>query len=83
MVIPAGVRPFIIGKGGSNLYALVTRTMTKITIPRQTASETSEELQQEDDEDQSVIIVGDPEGVELAKKEIDAVVSERVRDISS
>ncbi|TPX33201.1 hypothetical protein SmJEL517_g03857 [Synchytrium microbalum] len=77
-MVPPAVRPFIIGKGGSNLHALVTRTMTKITIPRQAPADASpEETQQQDEEDQPVIIIGDPEGVELAKKEIDAIVSER------
>ncbi|TPX52396.1 hypothetical protein SeMB42_g01460 [Synchytrium endobioticum] len=77
LIVPPDIRGFVIGKGGANLHALVTRTMTKITIPRQAGTEGASEEQLQDDDDQPVIIVGDPEGVELAKKEINDIVSDR------
>ncbi|RKO93442.1 hypothetical protein BDK51DRAFT_32739 [Blyttiomyces helicus] len=79
ITIPASVRPHLVGKGGATLKALTTRTMTDIKIPRVPGDEivrvTDEII--EDDPDQDVIITGDYEGVEQAKKEIEKVVAQR------
>ncbi len=67
----------MIGKGGSNLKSLVSRTLTKIHIPRQQGE--TEESQDE----ASVTITGDVEGVRLAKQEILDLVQQKVRNCFS
>ncbi|KAJ3291754.1 hypothetical protein HK104_005822 [Borealophlyctis nickersoniae] len=77
--IPASVRPHILGKGGANLRALTARTLTNIQIPRERGDENipvTDELQ-EDEPEQEVIITGDFEGVEQARKEIEGIVAQR------
>lgn len=71
ITIPVSVRPVIVGSGGKNLKSLTARTMTKISIPKKDEKE-------DDDEDQIVTITGDYEGVETARKEIEAIVAEKV-----
>ncbi len=72
--VPSSVLPHLVGSGGRNLKALMTRTLTKIVIPRKD-SEKSEEEQVEEE----VVITGDFTGVEAARKEIEEIVAQRVR----
>jgi predicted PilT family ATPase len=73
--VPSSVLPHLVGSGGRNLKALMSRTLTKITIPRKD-SERSEEQEVEEE----VVISGDFSGVELARKEIEDIVAQRVSD---
>ena len=71
--VPASVRPAIVGAGGKTLKDLIARTHTKISIPKRV------EGQEEDPEEEQVVsITGDFLGVEQAKKEIEAIVTQRV-----
>lgn len=76
--VPASVRANIIGPKGSNLRPIIERSGAQIQITKKEDTPT----QPIDDDDEIVVdvkIEGDPEGVEIAKKEILAIVSSRVR----
>ncbi|KNC96828.1 uncharacterized protein SPPG_07662 [Spizellomyces punctatus DAOM BR117] len=80
ITIPASVRPHLVGKAGANIKALMARTLTKIDIPRNSDEDrnapVSDNLMEEEPE-QDVVIIGDYEGVEEAKKAIETLVSQR------
>lgn len=76
--VPASVRAIIIGPKGANLKPITERSGTQIQITKKEDTPT----QTVDDDDEVVVdikIDGDPEGVEIAKKDILAIVSSRVR----
>ncbi|VVT46431.1 uncharacterized protein SAPINGB_P001210 [Magnusiomyces paraingens] len=77
ILVPASSRSSIIGPKGSNLRPIITKSGTQIQVSKQ------DEVPVVDDEDDEpvveVIIEGDREGVEIAKKEIFAIVNSRVR----
>ncbi|KAI8803718.1 hypothetical protein BJ742DRAFT_857380 [Cladochytrium replicatum] len=80
MSIPASVRPHLLGKAGSTLKALTTRTLTKISLPKPPATNGEEKEPVDgiiEEEEQTATITGDFEGVEIAKKEIEAIVAQR------
>ncbi|KAI8813169.1 hypothetical protein BJ742DRAFT_735491 [Cladochytrium replicatum] len=80
MTIPASVRPHLLGKAGSTLKALTSRTLTKISLPKPPATNGEEKEPVDgiiEDEEQTVTITGDFEGVEIAKKEIEVIVAQR------
>lgn len=75
--VPASARPAIIGPKGSNLRPIIAKSGTQIQVAKK-----EETPVVEDDEEEPVVditIEGDREGVEIAKKEILAIVSARVR----
>ncbi|KAF5098147.1 hypothetical protein DV451_003503 [Geotrichum candidum] len=77
--VPASVRALIIGPKGSNLRPITERSGTQIQI---TKKEDTPVQSPDDDEDEIAVDVkveGDPEGVQLAKKDILAIVASRVR----
>lgn len=77
--VPASVRAIIIGPKGANLRPITERSGTQIQITRKEDTPT----QPIDDDDEVVVdvtIEGDAEGVEIAKKDIFAIVSSRVRN---
>ncbi|KAJ3225632.1 hypothetical protein HK099_006465 [Clydaea vesicula] len=74
--VPSCVRPHILGAGGKTLKALIARTMTKINIPKADTNKSSEE-EEDSFEEQPITIIGDYEGVETAKTEIEAIVTSR------
>ncbi|TPX59927.1 hypothetical protein PhCBS80983_g02163 [Powellomyces hirtus] len=78
--IPISVRPHLVGKAGANIKALMARTLTKIDMPRsadeEQSSAPSDEILDEEPE-QEVVIIGDYEGVDEAKKAIEALVAQR------
>ncbi|KAI8825218.1 uncharacterized protein EV422DRAFT_250904 [Fimicolochytrium jonesii] len=80
VMIPISVRRHLVGKAGANIKSLMARTMTKIDMPRTSeeepaAADTDDLL--EDEPEQEVIIIGDYEGVEEAKKAVDELVAQR------
>lgn len=76
--VPASVRAIIIGPKGANLKPITERSGTQIQITKK--EDTPSQSNDEDDEIVvDVKIEGDPEGVEIAKKDIFAIVSSRVR----
>jgi hypothetical protein len=74
MPVPVSAKSKIIGSGGKNLKALTTKTMVKIDIARESR------LDEDDEEVSDVTISGDADGIEMARKEIQAVVDELVLD---
>ncbi|KAF8538636.1 hypothetical protein BDD12DRAFT_884670 [Trichophaea hybrida] len=75
--IPAVIRPFIIGKGGSKVQELQAKTLTNIKVP-QSENVDTEAGEYEDDAVIDVIIEGDIEGCALAADLIGKIVKERV-----
>ena len=72
--IPAGVRPFVIGKKGAKIQEIQTKTATKLTLQTQ-----ADDQELADDDLIDIDIEGDAEGVQLAIDLIQKIVSERVR----
>ncbi|KAF8246719.1 hypothetical protein K440DRAFT_650721 [Wilcoxina mikolae CBS 423.85] len=75
--IPAIIRPFIIGKGGSKVQELQAKTLTNIKVLQSETVDT-EAGEYEDDAVIDVIIEGDIEGCALAADLIGKIVKERV-----
>lgn len=76
--VPASSRASIIGPKGSNLRPIIEKSGAQIQVAKK--EDTPVVVDDEDDEPLvDVIIEGDREGVEIAKKEIQAIVSSRVR----
>ncbi|KAJ3027035.1 UNVERIFIED_CONTAM: hypothetical protein HDU68_004613 [Siphonaria sp. JEL0065] len=75
VLVPASVRPHILGAGGKKLKDLTDRTGTKIEIPK--ATQPAEGQDVDDDEEQPVTIRGSYALVLEAKKEIEEIVSKR------
>ncbi|KAJ1536996.1 hypothetical protein HK096_005406 [Nowakowskiella sp. JEL0078] len=74
--IPASIRPRLVGAGGKNLKALIAKTMTRIDMPKNTGVNGTQQIDGEEEEI-VVTITGDFEGVEIAKKEIELLVSQK------
>ena len=77
MSVPAVIRPFIIGKGGSKIQELQARTLTNIKVP-QSESVDIESGEYEDDAVIDVIIEGDSEGCRQAAELVEKIAKERV-----
>ncbi|CEP22378.1 unnamed protein product [Cyberlindnera jadinii] len=78
--VPASTRSAIIGSGGRNLKPIVEATATKIDIER---SQTPSSTDQEDDDEITVTITGDVDGVLEAKKSILAIVEEETKTLTA
>lgn len=68
MTIPTSCRPFVIGKSGAVLKKIMEKSFTNIQI-RQDKTDESEIVQ--------ISITGDDDGIQLARNEIEAIVSSR------
>ncbi|CAG8560746.1 1982_t:CDS:10, partial [Ambispora leptoticha] len=79
--IPVSVRRFILGAGGETLKSISLRTGTRIQLPprqEEHHEEKTSELDYDDDEEQMTITIeGDEEGIDLAKANIEAIVNEK------
>jgi hypothetical protein len=80
--VPAVIRPFIIGKGGSKIQELQTKTLTNIKVPQADAVDTSAG-EYEDDAVIDVLIEGDADGCAQAAELINKIVKERVCPIKA
>lgn len=77
ILVPASSRASIIGPKGSNLRPIIAKSGTQIQVSRKDEAPVADD---EDDEPVvEVVIEGDREGIEIAKKEIFAIVNSRVR----
>ncbi|KAI9034108.1 hypothetical protein DFJ74DRAFT_5815 [Hyaloraphidium curvatum] len=75
--IPASARPHLIGAQGRTLKALVNKCLVEIQIPKQAPRPDGEQLPEDDDEETEITITGDVEGIEMARKDIEAIVMQR------
>lgn len=78
--VPASSRASIIGPKGSNLRPIEEKSGAKIQVAKK--SETPVVADEDDEPLVDVVIEGDREGVEIAKKEIQTIVSSRVRHVN-
>jgi hypothetical protein len=62
-------KPFIIGKGGLTLKRIMSRSMSKIVIPKKDSNES---------ESVEIVITGHDEGVEIARSEIMEIVRKQI-----
>lgn len=80
--VPHSARAHIVGAGGKNLKYITSKTMTKINMGRQPesspTSSSPDSTSAEDKPDTDVVISGDYEGVEEAKREIESIVAARL-----
>ncbi|KAI8636061.1 hypothetical protein BD408DRAFT_426750 [Parasitella parasitica] len=75
ITVPANTRRFIIGAKGANLKQIEAKSNTRINFPRK---DDEEFVHNEDsDESVSVTIVGDAQGIRIAKEEIQKIVGEK------
>ncbi|KAK5113278.1 hypothetical protein LTR62_003615 [Meristemomyces frigidus] len=79
--IPSSVRGRIVGKQGATIQAISKRTGAKINISKQEAAAIIED----DDMDATVdvMIEGDPFAVQMAKQDIEKIVSEHTSTVNS
>ncbi|EGF76748.1 hypothetical protein BATDEDRAFT_36186 [Batrachochytrium dendrobatidis JAM81] len=80
--VPASVRSFIVGKGGQTLKGITSRTLTEINIIRTDKPRDGNTLDIDPSTidpfaEQTITIIGDPEGVAMAQKEIEMIVAAR------
>ncbi|KAF2117152.1 hypothetical protein BDV96DRAFT_571649 [Lophiotrema nucula] len=73
--VPASVRPYIIGRGGAKINDIGKRTGAKIHVPKQEDGE-------EEDSMIDVVIEGTALTVEMARREIEAIVNERTSTVN-
>jgi hypothetical protein len=82
--VPSSTQRFIIGSKGATLKQIQTFSGTRITVPKRekndAAPESAENGEDNDDNDVpvSITIVGDADGVKIAKAEIMKIVGEKV-----
>lgn len=77
--IPASVRAAVIGPRGSNLKPILEKSGAHIQIEK---LESNGNNADDDEETVEVIVEGDSEGIAIAKQEIFAIVSERVKNMT-
>ncbi|CAG8489346.1 12407_t:CDS:10 [Ambispora gerdemannii] len=79
--IPVSVRRFILGARGETLKSISHRTGTRIQLPPRQGEpheeKTSELDYDEEEEQMTITIEGDEEGINLAKADIEAIVNEK------
>ncbi|KAF1953210.1 hypothetical protein CC80DRAFT_151862 [Byssothecium circinans] len=73
--IPASTRPFIIGRGGAKIQEIQKRTGARINVPKQEDGEDEDDLV-------NVVIQGNSLTVEMARREIEAIVNERTATVN-
>ncbi|CEP16639.1 hypothetical protein [Parasitella parasitica] len=76
ITVPANTRRFIIGAKGANLKQIEAKSNTRINFPRK---EDEEFIHNDEDSEEVVIvnIVGDAQGIRIAKEEIQKIVGEK------
>ncbi|KAL8872429.1 MAG: hypothetical protein Q9174_001938 [Haloplaca sp. 1 TL-2023] len=79
--IPLSVRPFVIGRQGTVVQAIIGRTGARIQVPR--PEETSAEAFDDDDSMTiDVVIEGDAVAAEMARREIEGIVNDRTSTVN-
>ncbi|KAJ5460778.1 uncharacterized protein N7458_002330 [Penicillium daleae] len=78
--IPASARAHIIGRQGSVVQDIQTRTGARVQVPR--ADENGAAHEDDDDDTIDVLIEGDAVAAEMARREIEAIVKERGSNMS-
>ncbi|PVI02859.1 hypothetical protein DM02DRAFT_670264 [Periconia macrospinosa] len=73
--IPASTRPFIIGRGGAKIQEIQKRTGARVNVPKQEEGE-------DEDTMVNVLIEGNSLTVEMARREIEAIVNERTSTVN-
>lgn len=76
--VPASVRPFIIGKGGATIQAIMQRSGARIQLPRPAPDQVFEE-----DDTVDVEVRGNPLSCSVARQEIEKIVNERTSTINT
>lgn len=79
--IPRSVRPYIIGRQGIVVQAIMKRTGANIRVPNRDESS----LAAFDDDDSAtidIVIEGDAVAAELARREVEAIVNERTSTVN-
>ncbi|KAI9841416.1 MAG: hypothetical protein M1838_003588 [Thelocarpon superellum] len=82
VTVPASVRPHIIGRQGATIQGISQRTGARIQVPR---PENVSSLPADEDDDAGaieVLIEGDSVAAEMARREIEAIVSERTSNVN-
>ncbi|ORY79975.1 hypothetical protein BCR37DRAFT_349409 [Protomyces lactucae-debilis] len=74
--VPSMVRPYIIGLKGRTLKAITDKTGARVQLPKREDSQTNDS-EADPEELVELIIEGDFDGANQAKKEIEAIVAER------
>lgn len=75
------VRPYIIGSKGRNLKAIIDKTGARVQLPKR--DDLSQNDAEADPEEMvEIVIEGDVEGVNQARKDIESIVSERTSSTS-
>ncbi|KAF1799839.1 hypothetical protein V8B55DRAFT_1542057 [Mucor lusitanicus] len=76
IAVPANTRRFIIGAKGANLKQIEASTNTRVNFPRK---DDEDYVHHDDDSDEAVIvtIIGDTQGIRMAKEEIEKIVGEK------
>lgn len=77
--VPASARPHIIGRQGSVVQGIHDRTGARIQVPR---PDDSTLMEDDDDNTIDVVIEGDAVSAEMARREIEQIVKERVSNIN-
>lgn len=81
LLVPSAVRPYIIGSKGRTLKAIIEKTGARVQLPkRDDALPNDSEVDPE--EMVELTIEGDFDGANLARQEIEQIVSERTSSIS-
>ncbi|GAB5585670.1 hypothetical protein Unana1_00570 [Umbelopsis nana] len=80
--VPSSTQRFIIGTKGATLKQIQTISSTRITIPKREKSDATPEVTENGDDEAddvpvSITIVGDADGVRIAKAEIMKIVGEK------
>ena len=73
MLVPLSITPHILGKGGMNLKDLISRTGTKIQVPRW-----DDNVDKDDSAQVAVTIQGHVPDVQQVKDEFQALIDARV-----
>lgn len=84
MEVPSSTQRFIIGTKGATLKQIQTISSTRITVPKREKSDATPEVTENGDDEAddvpvSINIVGDADGVRIAKAEIMKIVGEKVK----
>ena len=79
--VPASIRPYLIGKQGSKIREIQTKTGAQVKVPK---SEENMQAQGEDDDDAmiEVVIEGDALSAGMARQEIEAIINERPSNVN-
>lgn len=80
VAIPASVRPHVIGRQGATVQAITKRTGARIQVPKH--EESSVTMEEDDGATIDVLIEGDALSAEMARREIEGIVSEKASTVN-